>query len=169
MWTQRLGRHLPCRHPVLLRDREMHLDPCHGTRSGARLVRGPWCSWINLCDPGRVEQKRSEHLPLWRVRGKFGTNNTSRAFCADGAALVDVGSSQPDLHEVATSLPSSTAGPMSFWPQGSSQRNGMPHPKRTALDANDPAFANCLRMGRFFNARARGRAPGDRGKGPIWW
>ena len=27
---------------------------------------GPWCQWMNLCDPEKVEEKRTESMPLWR-------------------------------------------------------------------------------------------------------
>ena len=106
---------------------------------------GPWCSWMNLCDADEVELKRSEHLPLWRFARRVWDKQdkagrlvlTEQPWLSEALNLTFM-KSRPHCHRVQ----------LDQCRFGLKDRvNGKPHRKRTALDVNDPVFANALRRG----------------------
>ena len=106
---------------------------------------GPWCQWMNLCDPDTVEEKRTESMPLWRFARQVWDHQVQR-------------------HRlVLTENPLGSEGlKMTFMEQRKScyrakvaqccfglndVENGKPHRKLTAFDASCPVMAAALEEG----------------------
>ena len=106
---------------------------------------GPWCQWMNLCDPDTVEEKRTESMPLWRFARQVWDHQVQR-------------------HRlVLTENPLGSEGlKMTFMEQRRScyrakvaqccfglkdVESGKPHRKLTAFDASCPVMAAALEEG----------------------
>ena len=106
---------------------------------------GPWCSWMYLCDPDKVAEKRAEDLPLWRLARKVWDHQvrmkrlvlTEQPLGSEALRLTFM-QERPKLYRVK----------LAQCMFGSADAvSGKPHRKLTALDVNDQYFADQLSLG----------------------
>eukprot|EP00435_Cladocopium_sp_Y103_P071268 s9_g37.t1 len=106
---------------------------------------GPWCQWMNLCDPDEVDAKRTADMPLWRFARDIWDYQTARGRLA---------MTENPLGSEGLKLTFMEERP-SLWRAKVAQCmfglcdvvSGKPHRKLTALDANDEAFSAYLLEG----------------------
>jgi len=106
---------------------------------------GPWCQWMNMCDPDEVADRRTLDMPLWRFARDVWDFQTRRGALAmtenplgsEGLKLSFM-EKRPQLHRAKV------AQCMFGLKDVISQK---PHRKLTTLDANDPHFAHFLEEG----------------------
>ena len=106
---------------------------------------GPWCQWMNLCDPEQVEEKRTESMPLWRFAkqvwdhqiGKHRLVLTENPLGSEGLKL--------KFMMEGRSLHRAKVAQCCFGLKD--VENGKPHRKLTAFDASCPVMAAALEEG----------------------
>ena len=106
---------------------------------------GPWCQWMNLCDPEVVAEKRTEDMPLWRfARLMWDKQVRAGRLAMSGNPLGSEGlkltfmEGRPRLHRAKVAQ--CMLGLKDVI-------SGKPHRKLTALDASTPEFQERLERG----------------------
>ena len=106
---------------------------------------GPWCQWMNLCDPELVAEKRTEEMPLWRFARMLWDRQVAAGrlvmsenpLGSDGLKLTFM-EERPQLNRAK--IAQCMFGLKDV-------ESGKPHRKLTALDVNTPAFQERLLRG----------------------
>lgn len=106
---------------------------------------GPWCQWMNLCDPDLVEAKRTESMPLWRFARQVWDHQLRR----HRLALTEnpLGSEGLKLNFMVErrSLHRAKVAQCCFGLKD--VVNGKPHRKLTAFDVTCPVMAAAVEEG----------------------
>ena len=106
----------------------------------------PWCSWMYLChDVDKVEQMRTDDMPLWRFARKVWDHQTSRRRLALTENPLASEGLKMSFMEERPQLFRAKVAQCQFGLKD--VVSGKPHRKMTAFDVNHQYFARCLEEG----------------------
>ena len=106
---------------------------------------GPWCQWMNMCDPDEVADRRTLDMPLWRFARDVWDFQTKRGALAMTENPFGSVGLKLSFMEKRPQLNRAKVAQCMFGLKDVISHK--PHRKLTALDANDPDFARFLEEG----------------------